>query len=135
MKDREVYCASEDFVVDGGTVVRAGECLEVISMNVNSIRFSRYIDGFILSCIKVVFNRYTYYLQDRSLDSVDLRRRVRVPQRPLPIGTSQTLCPGMDVIMDEDPKPIFNKKCECGAHAVGIQKHSDYCQLYSKEQQ
>lgn len=27
---------------------------------------------------------------------------------------------------------IFNKKCECGSHAVGVDRHSDYCPLYSK---
>lgn len=28
---------------------------------------------------------------------------------------------------------IFNKKCECGSHAVGVDRHSDYCPLYSKD--
>lgn len=26
-----------------------------------------------------------------------------------------------------------NKKCECGSHAVGVDRHSDYCPLYSKD--
>lgn len=26
------------------------------------------------------------------------------------------------------------KKCECGAHKVGVDKHSTWCQLYKKEE-
>ena len=26
------------------------------------------------------------------------------------------------------------KKCECGAHKVGVDKHATWCQLYSKDQ-
>ena len=30
-------------------------------------------------------------------------------------------------------EPMQQKKCECGAHAVGSDKHSDYCPLLTKE--
>jgi hypothetical protein len=28
---------------------------------------------------------------------------------------------------------ILKKKCECGAHAIKSDKHSDYCPLYTKD--
>jgi len=28
---------------------------------------------------------------------------------------------------------FFNKRCECGAHSIGLDKHSDYCPLYSRD--
>ena len=27
---------------------------------------------------------------------------------------------------------LDDKKCECGSHSVGVDKHSDYCPLYTK---
>ena len=27
---------------------------------------------------------------------------------------------------------LNNKKCECGSHSVGVDRHSDYCPLYIK---
>jgi hypothetical protein len=28
--------------------------------------------------------------------------------------------------------PLIKNKCECGAHSIGTDKHSDWCKLYKK---
>lgn len=36
----------------------------------------------------------------------------------------------IDDILD-DPKPKSNIKCECGASSVGVDKHAEYCPIYT----
>lgn len=141
MNSGEVYEVHVDFYSDNGIRIKKGDIIEIIHTmsrsGPNYTNIGRYHDMNVMDVLKSHIEQNCYCVSPTPLDrSHPLRNHPGYHPVPIMYPGRSAILPGYGLQGIDPGPPIIDehsKKCECGCASIGVNNHSDYCPLYSKE--